>query len=98
MLSYVARINYAYKGKYMLTVSSRWDGSSKFQKDNRWGMFPSAAMAWRISDENFMGFASKWLRNLKLRASFGLMTHKLWQILNITIITDRLLPTVMVIP
>ena len=50
MLSYVARINYAYKGKYMLTVSSRWDGSSKFQKDNRWGMFPSAAMAWRISD------------------------------------------------
>ena len=40
MLSYVARINYAYKGKYMLTVSSRWDGSSKFQKDNRWGMSP----------------------------------------------------------
>ena len=71
MLSYVARINYAYKGKYMLTVSSRWDGSSKFQKDNRWGMFPSAAMAWRISDEDFMGFASKWLSNLKLRASFG---------------------------
>ena len=71
MLSYVARINYAYKGKYMLTVSSRWDGSSKFQKDNRWGMFPSAALAWRISDEDFMGFASKWLSNLKLRASFG---------------------------
>ena len=40
MLSYVARINYAYKGKYMLTVSSRWDGSSKFQKDNRWGSVP----------------------------------------------------------
>ena len=58
MLSYVARINYAYKGKYMLTVASRWDGRSKFQKDNRWGMFPSAALAWRISDEDFMGFAS----------------------------------------
>lgn len=72
MLSYVARINYAYKGKYMATVSSRWDGSSKFQKENRWGVFPSAALAWRISDEAFMSPASKWLSNLKLRASFGL--------------------------
>jgi TonB-linked SusC/RagA family outer membrane protein len=72
MLSYVARLNYAYKGKYMLTVSSRWDGSSKFQKENRWGMFPSTALAWRASDESFMQPASKWLSNLKLRASFGI--------------------------
>lgn len=71
MLSYVARVNYAYKGKYMLTVSSRWDGSSKFQKNNRWGMFPSAALAWRLSEEKFMAGASGWLSNLKLRASFG---------------------------
>jgi TonB-linked SusC/RagA family outer membrane protein len=70
MLSYVARINYAYKGKYLLTVSSRWDGSSKFQEDNRWGMFPSAALAWRISEENFME-STDWLSNLKLRASYG---------------------------
>ncbi|MDR3118237.1 MAG: SusC/RagA family TonB-linked outer membrane protein, partial [Mediterranea sp.] len=49
MLSYVARVNYAYKGRYLLTVSSRWDGSSKFTEDERWGMFPSAALAWRIS-------------------------------------------------
>lgn len=69
MLSYVGRINYAYKGKYMLTVSSRWDGSSKFRKENRWGMFPSAALAWRLSDEEFM--ASDWLSNLKIRTSFG---------------------------
>ncbi len=72
MLSYVGRINYAYKGRYMVTVSSRWDGSSKFQKNNRWGMFPSAALAWRISDEKFMEPANKWLSNLKLRASFGI--------------------------
>ncbi|WP_321518101.1 TonB-dependent receptor [uncultured Bacteroides sp.] len=72
MLSYVGRINYAYKGRYMVTVSSRWDGSSKFQQNNRWGMFPSAALAWRISDEKFMESAGKWLSNLKIRASFGI--------------------------
>lgn len=71
MLSYVARLNYSCKGKYMATVSSRWDGSSKFQKENRWGMFPSAALAWRISEENFMESTRNWLSNLKLRASFG---------------------------
>jgi TonB-linked SusC/RagA family outer membrane protein len=71
MLSYVARINYAYKGKYLLTVSSRWDGSSKFQKGKRWGTFPSAALAWRLSEENFMEPANGWLNNLKLRASYG---------------------------
>ncbi len=70
MLSYVARINYSYKGRYLATVSSRWDGSSKFSKD-RWGMFPSAALAWRISEEPFMKSASKWLSNLKLRVSVG---------------------------
>jgi TonB-linked SusC/RagA family outer membrane protein len=72
MLSYVARINYSFKGKYMATVSSRWDGSSKFLKDNRWGMFPSAALAWRISEESFLGNTGKWLSNLKLRASYGM--------------------------
>ena len=71
MLSYVARINYSYKGKYLLTVSSRWDGSSKFAKDDRWGMFPSAALAWRMSEEDFMKPASDWLSNLKLRLSYG---------------------------
>ena len=71
MLSYVARINYTYKGKYLLTVSSRWDGSSKFLKGERWGMFPSAALAWRLSDEAFMESARSWVSNLKLRASYG---------------------------
>lgn len=71
MLSYVLRFNYDYKNRYYLTLSSRWDGSSKFQKDNRWGMFPSAAAAWRITEESFMEKTRDWLSNLKLRLSFG---------------------------
>ncbi len=71
MLSYVTRLNYDYKGKYLATISSRWDGSSKFKKENRWGMFPSAATAWRMSEENFMSSAD-WLSNLKLRVSYGI--------------------------
>ncbi len=72
MLSYVARVNYSYKDRYLFTASARWDGSSKFQKDNRWGMFPSAAVAWRVGEESFMESAKSWLSNLKLRASFGI--------------------------
>ena len=72
MLSYVTRLNYDYKGKYLATLSSRWDGSSKFQKGSRWGVFPSAAFAWRVSEESFMMPASDWLSNLKLRLSYGL--------------------------
>ncbi|MGE4587780.1 MAG: SusC/RagA family TonB-linked outer membrane protein, partial [Mangrovibacterium sp.] len=71
MLSYVARLNYDYRGKYLATISSRWDGSSKFKEGNRWGMFPSAALAWRMSEESFMDQAD-WLTNLKLRVSFGI--------------------------
>ena len=54
MQSYALRANYGYKGKYLLTATIRWDGCSKFDKDHRWGSFPSAAAAWRISEENFM--------------------------------------------
>ena len=71
MLSYVLRLNYGYKGRYLATVSSRWDGSSKFQSHNRWGAFPSMALAWRISEEDFMK-KLPWISNLKLRASVGL--------------------------
>lgn len=72
MLSYVARINYSYLGRYLATVSSRWDGSSKFQDGNRWGAFPSMALAWRISEEAFMKENAEWVSNLKARASYGL--------------------------
>ena len=71
MLSYAARLNYSYAGKYMATATVRWDGSSRFADGNRWGSFPSAALAWRISEEDFMKGASNWLSNLKLRASYG---------------------------
>ena len=70
MISYAMRLNYSYKGKYMVTGTIRTDGSSKFQDGYRWGWFPSAAVAWRITEENFMKNIS-WLDNLKLRLSYG---------------------------
>ena len=71
ILSYFGRINYTMNEKYLATFTLRADGSSKFGKDNRWGWFPSAALAWRISEEGFMESTSNWLSNLKLRLSFG---------------------------
>jgi len=71
MLSYALRLNYNYAGKYFATVSTRWDGSSKFNQARRWGMFPSAAVAWRISEEGFIRDNARWLNNLKLRLSYG---------------------------
>ncbi len=71
MLSFFGRINYDYKGKYLLTGTFRADGSSKFMKGNQWGYFPSAALAWRISEEDFMKGISSTINNLKLRVSYG---------------------------
>ena len=70
MLSYAMRLNYSYAGKYMVTATVRTDGSSKFQDGYRWGWFPSAAVAWRISEESFMKNIG-WINNLKLRLSYG---------------------------
>lgn len=71
LLSYALRANYSYKGRYMATATVRWDGSSKFAPGNRWGSFPSAAVAWRLSEEHFMEGAKDWLSNLKFRLSYG---------------------------
>jgi TonB-linked SusC/RagA family outer membrane protein len=71
LLSYLGRINYSFKNKYLATVSYRADGSSKFSKGNKWGYFPSAALAWRVSDENFLK-NSNLISNMKLRASWGM--------------------------
>ncbi len=68
--SFLGRINYNYKSKYYITASMRADGSSKFQPRNRWGYFPSGALAYRISAEPFMKQVS-WISDLKLRASYG---------------------------
>lgn len=71
MLSYFGRINYTMNDKYLATFTLRADGSSKFGKGNRWGYFPSLALAWRLSEEDFMKSTSSWLSNLKLRLSVG---------------------------
>ncbi|UCC71024.1 MAG: SusC/RagA family TonB-linked outer membrane protein [Gemmatimonadota bacterium] len=70
LASLFARVNYTYLDKYLFTASMRRDGSSKFGEDNRWGTFPSAAFAWRVSEESFM---ESWesLSDLKLRLSWG---------------------------
>lgn len=70
LISYFGRLNYTFMDRYMLTASVRRDGSSRFSKDHRWGTFPSAALAWRVNEENFMkGF--KALYNMKLRLGVG---------------------------
>lgn len=68
--SLFARANYAYDQRYLATVTVRRDGSSKFGRNNKWGTFPSVALAWRISSEKFMDKAY-WLNNLKLRLGYG---------------------------
>jgi len=72
MISYLARVNYAYDNKYMLTASIRRDGSSRFGKENRWGNFPSAGISWRVSQENFMKDLT-FLSDMKIRASYGIV-------------------------
>ncbi len=72
MLSYLARANYSYDDRFLLTVSGRYDGSSKLAEGSKWGFFPSAAAAWRISEEDFLDSA-EWLSNLKLRLSYGII-------------------------
>lgn len=68
--SFFGRANYSYKGKYMLTATVRADGSSKFGSNNKYGVFPSFAAGWRISEEAFMQ-SSSLFSNLKLRAGWG---------------------------
>lgn len=65
------RLNYSYKDKYLLESNGRYDGTSRFPTDSRFGFFPSISLGWRISNENFMAGTRGWLDNLKLRASYG---------------------------
>lgn len=71
LLSYMVRLNYAYAGKYLLTLTGRSDGYSAFGANNKYAFFPSAAAAWNISSEDFMENAHNWLDMLKLRVSYG---------------------------
>ena len=69
--SFFGRINYAYKSKYLFEANLRYDGNSRYHEDYRWGTFPSASAAWRISEEGFMENTRNWLDNLKVRLSYG---------------------------
>jgi len=71
LLSYMGRVRYNYKDRYLLTLATRIDGSSVFGENNKYGVFPSAAFAWRINNEPFMKDSKRWLNNLKLRLSWG---------------------------
>ena len=71
LISFTGRLNYAYKGKYLLSLTGRSDGSSKLSPGNKWAFFPSAAGAWRISDEAFMK-SQTFFSDLKLRVSYGI--------------------------
>ncbi|VAW17483.1 Outer membrane TonB-dependent transporter, utilization system for glycans and polysaccharides (PUL), SusC family [hydrothermal vent metagenome] len=71
LVSFFGRVNYTLKDKYLLTVTLRNDGSSRFSKDNRWGLFPAAAFAWKINKENFLANFEP-LSDLKLRLGYGI--------------------------
>ncbi|MBP1224767.1 SusC/RagA family TonB-linked outer membrane protein [Flavobacterium sp. 1355] len=70
LLSFFGRVNYDFKDRYLFTATYRADGSSKFAGDNKWGFFPAAAAAWKISEESFLKDVS-WIESLKLRLSYG---------------------------
>jgi TonB-linked SusC/RagA family outer membrane protein len=69
--SYFMRANYSYEGKYILEANARYDGSSRFAEENRYGFFPSFSGAWRISEENFVKEIAPWIYGLKIRGSWG---------------------------
>lgn len=76
MISWFARLNYDYAGKYLLEANIRSDASSRFAEGHRWGYFPSFSGAWRISEESFMEDSRGWLSNLKIRASWGMLGNQ----------------------
>lgn len=71
MVSYMARFNYSYADKYMVTLTARGDGASVFGANNKYGFFPVAAVAWHIGDESFIRDNATWIDMLKIRASYG---------------------------
>lgn len=73
---FFGRINYDYMGRYLVEVNGRYDGSSRFASDHRWGFFPSVSLGWNITRESFMEKTAGVLSNLKLRASWGLLGNQ----------------------
>jgi TonB-linked SusC/RagA family outer membrane protein len=71
------RVNYIFKDRYLIEANGRYDGTSRFPKEDRFGFFPSFSVGWRISNEQFMTGASSWLNELKVRASYGELGNQL---------------------
>ncbi len=71
------RLTYNYDDRYLFEANGRYDGSSRFPQDSRFGFFPSFSAGWRISEENFMSGTNSWLDNLKIRASYGTLGNQL---------------------
>ncbi len=71
LISFTGRVSYIYDDKYLLTATSRWDGSSRFGANSKWGYFPSVGLGWRLSQESFLK-SNKVITNLKIRSSFGI--------------------------
>lgn len=71
LISFTGRVSYVYDDKYLLTATSRWDGSSRFGANNKWRYFPSVGLGWRLSQESFLK-ENKVITNLKIRGSFGI--------------------------
>ena len=75
LVSFMARAQYSLLDRYLLNVAVRRDGSSRFGKENKWGTFPSVALAWRVNQEKFLQNAT-WIDNLKLRLSYGIVGNQ----------------------
>ena len=71
LLGFFGRLNYDYKGKYLLELSGRYDGTSRFPRGQRYGFFPSGSLGWRISEEEFFTPLKGWMNDLKIRFSYG---------------------------
>lgn len=71
LVSYFGRFNYIFRDRYLFTFTMRFDGSSRFSKDNRWGKFPALALGWKLKEENFLKDVN-WLSDLKLRLGWGI--------------------------
>ncbi len=72
-MSYLGRLNYDYKGKYLIEFSGRYDGSYRYAPEKRWGFFPVVSGGWRVSEEGFIKDNISWLTNLKIRGSYGII-------------------------
>ena len=71
LVSFFGRVNYIFDDTYLLTVTLRGDGTSRFSKDNRWGIFPAVALGWKINNMKFMEPSNSWLNDFKLRLGWG---------------------------